>query len=60
MEEIRNEILQKLKNLEAMLEALKEQLDNQDEDVRILTEKVDEFIREDAYGSGFSVHRRDD
>ena len=36
-----------------MLEALKEQLDNVEEDIRILTEKVEEM--DTSYGSGINI-----
>lgn len=60
LEEQINQLLELLQLTDAKLDAIKEQLDNQDEDIRILTEKVDEFIREDAYGSGFTVGRFDE
>ena len=53
MTEIEQIILSKLETIEAKIDALKEGQDNHEEDIRILTEKVEEM--DVSYGSGVNV-----
>ncbi len=53
VQKILQEILTTQAQIVAMLEALKEGQDNHEEDIRILTEKVEEM--DTSYGSGANI-----
>ena len=55
MEDRIDTLIQLLNTIDLKLDAINDKLDNNEEDIRILTEKVEAM--DTSYGSGFSIDR---